>query len=187
MARPTSNLRLFVAIYPPEEVAERLVEALEALDLPMHRRTPREQIHMTLQFVGDTPVKDLDRVIESVARSTRGLGAFDLAPRRLMSLPERGRLRLVAAETDDPADMLEMQRRLATRLARRPRHKPGDRFLPHLTLCRFKPPVRHPAVDVPLDDVEPFHVARLMLMRSVLRPEGAEHDVVEVFELDSTP
>jgi 2'-5' RNA ligase len=183
MAKPRTNLRLFVGIYPPAETARQMLAALEDLDLPHHRRTPVEQLHMTLQFIGDTPVKDLEATVESVDRSRAGLPPFELAPLRLMALPKRGPSRLVAAETDAPPTLLELQRRLAARLAGNVRARPSDRFLPHLTLCRFRAPTRIEPLDDPLA-VAAFPVAELKLMRSTLHPDGAKHHEVAAFPLE---
>lgn len=172
-----ATLRLFVSIAAPEDAGRGLLRALRKLDLPpvaRHRETPVHQVHMTLQFIGDTPERDLPAVQESVERSASGLLAFDLRPQRLITLPERGWPRLVAARTDAPPSLLELQRRLATRLAHKPRRKSGDRFLPHLTLCRFTGGARAPRVDEPIE-LPPFRVAHVLLMRSILRPEGAVH------------
>lgn len=182
MTRPTRNLRLFVAIYPPPDTATALLEALGELDLPAHRPTPVGQVHMTLQFIGDTPVKEMERTIESVERSSSGLGPFDLTIHSLISLPERGRKRLVAAEADRPATLMEMQRRLATRLARKPRRRPGDRFRPHFTLCRFRKPAKMEPLEFALEKIM-FPVRRVALMRSELHSEGAKHALVAAVDL----
>ncbi len=175
-------MRLFVAAYPPPEVVRGMLAALKRLELPPHRLVPPEQVHLTLQFIGDTAPGRLDTVHESVERATGGLRAFDLTPRRLVRLPERGRARLVAVETDAPATLLELQRRLATRLARRTRHNPADRFRPHLTLCRFRQPSPLHEVDVAVD-VEGFTVDRILLMKSTLHSTGAQHVEVAQFVL----
>jgi 2'-5' RNA ligase len=103
---------------------------------------------------------------------------------RLVRLPERGHARLIAAEADQPAALMEMQRRLAHRLARNPREKAGERFLPHFTLARFTCPTRFDIKDedAPLS-CEPFTVHSVFLMKSALTPEGARHDVVNEFAM----
>lgn len=182
MPRPHPQVRLFVACYPPADAAHGLLESLEEIDLPRHRHTPVEQVHLTIHFIGETPVGDLTNVSESVQRSAAGLEAFLLTPRRLVSLPEKGAARLIAVETDAPAGLLEIQRRLVRRLARNPRKRTGDRFLPHLTLCRFKAPTRMARVEHEID-CPSFRVSRIALMRSTLTPGGVEHHEVETFEL----
>jgi len=178
-------LRLFASIEPPHEAARAMLKAVRALPaLPDLRETPHHQVHLTAQFIGDTRASDLDDVIESVERSCAGLGAFDLAPRRLISLPHGPIARLIACETDAPPALLELHRRLAHRLAHNARERSGDRFLPHFTLARFRRPARINPIESDVA-IPPFRVACVRLMRSVLRPSGAEHVAIHEATLAS--
>ena len=184
MSRSLTNLRLFVAVYPPPDVARALLDALSGLEVPPYRLVPQEQVHLTLHFVGDQPAAKLESTIESVKRAGTGLCGFDLKPDRLISLPTRGRARLIAAETDGPPPLLEVKRRLARSLSQAPRVDPGDRFLPHLTLCRFGSPASSPLVEEVIT-VAPFPVTEIVLMKSNLTPAGAQHHEVVAVELGS--
>ena len=168
---------MFVAVYPPMNVIEALLESLDALELPPHRLVRPDQIHLTLLFLGQLPSAELDATLETVQRATAGFAPFILAPSRLITLPERHAARLVAAEAEAPPTLLELHRRLASRLARRPRKRPSDRFRPHLTLCRFRSPRRMPPLNQPVS-VEPFEVRSIELMKSDLTPKGAIHEQV---------
>ncbi len=181
-ARPPRNLRLFVAVYPPPETAVALLAALTQLDLPPNRVVTSGQVHVTLHFIGETPESKVDAIAESVRHAAGGLASFALTPRRLITLPQRPPVRLVVAETDRPAALMELHRRLVTRLARNPRHRAGDRYRPHLTLCRLGSPAKLPAIEVPLG-VPPFMVQEIALVRSTLRPQGAHHETVRVIDL----
>lgn len=181
MSKPSTNLRLFVAIYPPPEIQRWLVNRLRKLTLPPHRPSELEQVHMTVQFIGDMLAPKLEATIESVRRSASGLSPFQLQPHTLISLPQQGAARLVAAECEAPPALLELQRRLAVRLADPKRRKREDGFLAHFTLCRFSPQMIEP-VDWPIE-CEPFPVARVMLMRSTLLPTGARHEEIVAVEL----
>lgn len=184
MSKPTTNLRLFVAAYPSEASARAMLRAVARLDLPPHRVTPFHQVHLTLQFIGDTPVKEMDSVTESVERSCSGVPPFTLTPARLLTLPlDAPRKRLIAATTDAPPPLLELVDRLGRRLAREPRQKPSDRYLAHLTLLRFRAPTRMDPIDRALE-APAFEVGRVSLMRSALRHTGAEHEAVAAWELD---
>ncbi|MEE9128991.1 MAG: RNA 2',3'-cyclic phosphodiesterase [Phycisphaerales bacterium] len=185
MSRPRSNLRLFVAIYPSLEMSAELARSLQQHELPEYRLVPSEQMHLTLHFIGDVPAKQLDTTIESVQRATSGISAFDLTVQRLITLGQRGQARLVAAETDRPPELLEIHRRLVTRLACSVRRNPNDRFRPHLTLCRFKKPTKRIALDSPLD-AGPFRVHQVVLMKSTLRSDGAQHHEVASSRLADT-
>ncbi len=159
-----------------------MLEALAALDLPAHRAVPAAQVHLTLQFIGDTEPRRLQEVAESVERSCAGLEAFALTPLRLIALPQKGPARLVAVETDAPATLMELQRRLAHRLARSVRDRAGDRFLPHMTLARLTTPGAVGSLPERLE-IPPFPIRRVSLMRSVLLPDGAEHREAAAFPL----
>ncbi len=174
-------LRLFVALYPPVEVAAAALGLLEGLGpLEPHRVTPVNQVHMTLQFVGETAERELPEVLESVRRSAAGLACFELKPTRLVTMPDRGDPRLIAMETDAPGPLLEVQQRLVKRLARKP--GTGSRFVPHITLLRFDNTSQAARIDAPVS-VPAFAVRAVVLVRSVLRTTGAEHVPVEVVEL----
>ena len=185
MSRPRSNLRLFIAIYPPLEMSAELVRSLQQHELPEHRLVPPQQVHMTLHFIGDVPTKQLDSTFESVQRATSGISAFNLTVYRLITFPHRGPARLVAAEMDRPPELLEIHRRLVTRLTCSTRDNPSHRFRPHLTLCRFKTPTKGIALDSPLD-AEPFPIQQVVLMKSTLRPDGAQHHEVASSRLANT-
>jgi 2'-5' RNA ligase len=183
LSRPTSNLRLFVAVYPPVEIVRSMLERVARLPLPNRARpTPAEQVHLTLQFIGDIPAAEMDDTIESVRRAASGLSAFTLHLQEVIALPERGPKRLLAAETDAPATLIELQKRLALRLAKNVRERPGGKYRPHITLCRFASPVKAytlEGVSTRLDGS--FAVERIALMRSTLSNVGAtHHEVVSV-------
>jgi 2'-5' RNA ligase len=58
-------------------------------------------------------------------------------------------------------------------------------FTPHLTLARFKMPVRldEPLPEIPVTDLPEFEVSALRLYRSHLSPKGARYEVVRDFPL----
>ncbi len=187
MSRPTANLRLFAAVYPPIEAARSMVELARGAAPETARLTPAEQVHLTVQFIGDTPSRLMQDVVESVERSCAGVRGFELRALRLIELPERGP-RLLAMETDAPAELLEIHRRMVHRLARSARAKSAEEFLPHLTLARYAPgpgsgPGGARASDLPRVELPAFAAGTVRLMRSTLGAGGARHHEVAAFEL----
>ena len=186
MGGGSPNIRLFVGIQPPETLRRQYLDALGGLDPapdPARRETPVEQVHLTLQFIGPVPQRELPETIESVERSAAGQPAFTLTPLRLVTFPERGTPRLIALELDAPAPLMEIRRRLVQRLAKRPRREDPNRFTPHITLCRFKPGAHpesvHHEVSLPS-----FDVREVVLFKSTLKPTGAVYAVVHSVGLD---
>ncbi|MEM7227915.1 MAG: RNA 2',3'-cyclic phosphodiesterase [Planctomycetota bacterium] len=171
----TGTWRLFVAAYPDASCAAALAGIVDRVcDLPAHRATPAHQIHLTLHFIGEVTARDTDDTIDTVRHAVHGITAFDLVPEKLIVLPRRGRSRVLAVETSAPSELLEVHRRLVARLAMAPRRRSGDRFVPHLTICRFAPPTDATCA-LPDVDVPPFSIQEIHVMRSVLHPDGAAH------------
>ncbi len=176
-SRGGTNLRLFVAAYPPPDVADAWLTSVSDLALPDHRLTPADQVHLTLQFIGDVDRRDLAATMESTERAAAACRAFELTPDRFLSLPEPNRdgrvdTRLVAIGAQAVSSLSTLHERLSQRLARRPRRR--EKFLPHWTLLRFRSPISGLVIDQPIDP-QPLLIDRISLMQSQLRPSGAEH------------
>jgi 2'-5' RNA ligase len=172
------TIRLFVAVYPPAAIAPAMLDAARACVLPAHRLTDAEQLHMTLVFIGERRAGELGDVIESVDRACAGIGAMTLTPTRVFTIPtpsQGGPARLLALGTDAPGHFRELQRRLATRLARADEKRKA--FEPHITLARFAPGQTCQAIDKAVE-LGAFSVDRVRLMQSVQTRERAEHRVV---------
>jgi len=183
-------LRLFVAIYPPPLVAERLLShaAAALISVPSHRIVAADHIHLTLAFIGETTARDLRSVTESVERACAGIAPFALTPLRLCTVPlppDDAPARLLAAFTDAPSPVMELHKRLAARLTKDKRK--SNRFAPHLTLRRFPQHAtpgesRAGRIDVPIDET-PFIVSEVALVASVLSHQGARHERVHTIAL----
>lgn len=188
MNRIRGITRLFVAAYPPMESREAVRSSIDLYQLAHHALVHPEQLHLTLQFIGQTPAGRLDSVLESVRRSASGISGFDLTPRRICTLPTIGSPRVVAVLTDSPAPMIELQRRLAHRFARGgvggklADGSQDSHFVPHITVARFDHGISATRIDEP-HLLPAFPIRSIHVMKSELRPGGAKHTVVEEIQL----
>jgi 2'-5' RNA ligase len=178
-----SSFRLFVAISPDAAASAALHGAATAMEarLPPHRVMPADQLHLTLAFIGDTRAKEVRDVKESVDRSCAGLKPFMLTAQRIVTIPtpeDGGPPRLIAAVTDSPPTLLEVQRRLAQRLTKPKKNGRRSRFLPHLTLARYRHGETSDAVDEALATPAPWLVEGCTLFASVLTAHGSVYEVV---------
>lgn len=175
-------MRLFAAIYPPREAVEAALRALGSVAGLPGKPAPIEAVHLTLLFIGEVDRRQLKDVTESVERSAAGIARGTLRLHRLVNWPTEQDARMAVVLADASAEVLEIQRRLAKRLARHPRAKGGDRFTPHLTLQRYPHGSKPPDLDVPLEPVE-VPVTEVVLVESILSAAGARHVALERFEL----
>lgn len=177
-----NSLRLFVAAYPPTDVVSLLMGHASGL-LPRDAKpTTPDQLHLTLLFLGNVRASDVAAVSESIDRAASGRVSCELVLHGVGCLPEVGEPRLLAALGDANGNLLELQRRLASRLSTvRPRAS-RDKFTPHLTLARFQPGTARTG----MASIEPVRwaVQAVRLMRSDLRPSGAVHTLVHEASLD---
>jgi len=161
--------RLFIAVWPPEEVVADLT-ALHRKDQRGVRFVPPESWHITLRFLGEARPDDVRAALEgwSMPAATVRLGpAVDVLAERALVLPASG--------LDDIAD--EVAERTA-HLGEPPR----KRFIGHLTLARVKPYAQMPRVLGSMLDAE-FVADEVALVQSRLDPAGARYETIDTWPL----
>jgi RNA 2',3'-cyclic 3'-phosphodiesterase len=168
--------RAFVAVRPPDTVLDTVAARFEGVALPPGgRRMPREQWHLTVQFLGNAV--DLEAVSAGLQGLTMPAGRLQLSGAGTLP-PERRSKYLVLFVREG----LEWMRALASEVAARVAplgHVPEAReYTPHLTLARFKARVdlREPCTTFGPEPVgDPWNVGEIVLFESRLHQSGAEH------------
>ena len=181
-------IRAFLALPLPDAVIAPLSLAQSRLRLPVPPARPvaRENLHLTLVFLGEQRPDMLEALHEELA--LRQPAGFTL---RLDGLGVFGGDRphnLHARVAPEPA-LSALQARL-DRAARMQGMRPERRrFTPHVTLARLRPGDIGPAAlagaieRVGALDARPFAVDRFALFRSHLRRDGAQYDMLAEYPL----
>lgn len=173
--------RLFVAIRPPEEIRDILIDAMD--DGADFRWQGDEQLHLTLRFVGEVErplANDL-----ALALQTLHAAPFELRLSGLGSFDHRGGGALWAGvEPKEPV------RALAARVERLCQSigLPAETraFLPHITLARWsgkRSRVARAFLDGRGVTSPPFTVDHFTLFESRLSRHGAHYEPVETYAL----
>jgi 2'-5' RNA ligase len=126
-------IRLFVALPLPEDVTDSLL----ALDqgVPGARWSTREQLHLTLRFIGEVDGRDASAIDETLAAISappftlqlKGVGAFGgKNPRALWAG--------VAANEA----LIHLQRKIESTIQRLGFHAEERKYTPHVTLARLR-------------------------------------------------
>jgi RNA 2',3'-cyclic 3'-phosphodiesterase len=166
------HARLFLGLPLPPHAVERLApwQARELRDI---RVVPPAHLHVTLAFLGSTPVVRFREIADALAAAADGKG------RPVLTVSRYRETRSVAMLVLD--DLEARATRLADglhgRLERLGVYEPERRaWLPHLTVARFRrPPRLRPALP-DLGDVVPSDAAVYL---SRLRPGGAQYEILE--------
>lgn len=183
------RLRLFVAVSVPEDrlrAASGVVEAIKPA-FPGARWTDLANQHVTLKFLGWTTADKLGEIEGALGVVAAAHAPAPLLIGALGAFPSTRRVRVVWLGLDDPEGLLA---RLASDLdgALAPLRFPTEdrAFTAHLTLARFKTPLRMkdewPDATV---GAEPWTVDAIELWRSHLSPKGARYEVIARFPLAS--
>jgi 2'-5' RNA ligase len=185
-ARPEAKpLRLFVAIEIPETAKDAVEEVFapwrEAF--PKARWVPRENMHVTLKFLGRTWPRLTDWVPEQVEAAVAEVSRFTARLQGVGSFPSAKRGRALWAGFDDTDGIAALAAEIETALAD---EFPAEKrpFHPHLTVARSEPPLKLPAgysgTELESDEWEVDHV---VLFRSHLRRPAPLYEPLARFRL----
>jgi 2'-5' RNA ligase len=173
------RLRLFCALRLPDETVEQLLAwQREALpDREGLRPIRREQLHVTLAFLGTRPITDVPAVSEALEDASAGVEIPSLTPRRYRETRSVGMIVL----EDEGERATRLAERLHKRLERaRVYRREKRKWLPHLTVARFRAP---PKLQLEPPDLGAFSPSEAAVYHSVLRPGGAQYEVLQTVAL----
>jgi 2'-5' RNA ligase len=188
--------RTFIAIVLPEPIIRQLAQVQRQLErqapLESVRWVKPEGIHLTLKFLGDTPVGKLDAIRAALAAvaSRASPCAFTVGGLGCFPNPRRPRVIWVGVQTAG-GELAALQRAVEAAMAPLGFPPEGREFTPHLTLGRVRD--RIPSADLSrlgalvsstdigtLGEVQAHSFA---LIQSVLKPSGAEYTPLAEFRM----
>ena len=190
------TMRTFIAIPLPHPLLEKLAALQRKLEQQAPHRSVRwvrvEGIHLTLKFLGDTLTEKLPEIEQALAAVAHYAPACTFTVGELGCFPNPRRPRVVWVGVQEPTGRLvALQDGIEEVLAPWGYEPEGRGFTPHLTLGRVRRKIARSDVarvgevvtgttvgllaEVPAD--------RFALIRSVLKPSGAEYTTLEEFPL----
>jgi RNA 2',3'-cyclic 3'-phosphodiesterase len=166
------QIRLFLGLRLPDDVLDE-VERWQREQLRDVRVVPRENLHVTLAFLGRRPAGDLQSIVDALRNASEGAGEIGLTPSRyretrsvgmLVLEDDGGRAALFAGAVQERLERLGVYRR------------EGRPWLPHLTVARWRERPRLHPEPPPVGTFVPSDAAAYL---SRLHPGGAVYDVLE--------
>lgn len=144
MAVTDQQIRLFIAIDPPEEARQVLAETINELEKSIPtgvRWVQPHRIHLTVKFLGDVSNSALDDLLAAIEQASNDFldGNFDLNLFGLGVFPNRSRPRVLWAGVQGNLDSLEkLHHAVDSAVSRLGFSLDQDPYRPHLTLGRPK-------------------------------------------------
>ena len=137
----SETIRSFIAIELPETIISsigKVQQGMKSYGLKMKWVRP-ESIHLTLKFLGNIPVDDLDRVGDAMTDTAENFGPVSLAARGIGVFPNMRRPRVVwVGISGQVQQLVDVQAALDERLMKIGFTKEKRSFKGHLTLGRIK-------------------------------------------------
>jgi RNA 2',3'-cyclic 3'-phosphodiesterase len=170
------HARLFCGLRFPDDVVDAL-SAWQARQIRGGRLVPREHLHVTLAFLGHRPLRELTQIVDALRRAAQAARPIRLMSKGYRETRSVGMLTL----TDEGGSAALLADDLQGRLERLGVYRRERRpWLPHVTVVRFREPLRLRPPVPDLGEIVPSDAAAFI---SQLRPTGARYVVLESFAL----
>ena len=180
-----AKLRLFIAVELPPKVVRHLTDIVGSLRAArMHgiRWVNLQGVHLTLKFLGSTPVEQVSPITGAISAAADGVPPFTVHVHGLGAFPGMHAPRVLwTAIQGDLDPLMALQRKVEEELERVGFDSDNRPFSPHLTLGRVRE--RLEAQDIerlarasgPIQHMDPvpLRVRTISLMESRLTGSGA--------------
>ncbi|WP_114783390.1 RNA 2',3'-cyclic phosphodiesterase [Botryobacter ruber] len=177
------TLRLFVAAALPPALTEYLARESAQYQDTSVRLVPAQNLHLTLFFIGGTPLEALPELEEKIQQAVLPHAPFQLTLQCLEPGPRPRKPRLVWARFQESHPFEQLVRDLTLHLSPQPQQQ--KKAIPHITVARFrkgKPvPASLPTIQPPEEIT--FTVATVGLWKSELVAPHPVYSVLRDFPL----
>ncbi|APF20683.1 2'-5' RNA ligase [Caldithrix abyssi DSM 13497] len=185
------TIRSFVAIELPADLKKQIDQYQRQLK-PLCRHTRwvnSKGLHITLKFLGEQEPDLIDRVQQNLFHVQGAVKPFRLTVKNFGAFPGKRSPRVLwLGVVSQPLEAVhDLFQFIEENLHGLGFVKEKRRFSPHLTLARVKQPGRFDPLweYVQKHPFEPytFEVNKIVLMRSILKPQGAEYRPIATYSL----
>jgi len=148
----------------------------------------RENLHLTLKFLGEIGESSYKRIVESLGPSLSEFSSFEVNLKGTGFFPSVSDLRVIWIGMNAP-EIVYIQKEIDDTL-KSMGFKEDRKFVPHLTVSRVKSSLnKKPLLNV-LDEYKNFDfgsdmVTKINFKKSTLTPEGPIYETLKEFELKS--
>ncbi len=189
-----SVIRSFIAIDLSPDIRQSLdrisTQLRQQIQAAPVRWVPAANIHLTLKFLGDVSLANLDVLKELIQSEVARYTPFELSVGEVSAFPSIRRVRVLIVKVQAPAELSTLQHGLEEQ-SRRLGYEPETRpFTPHLTLGRVNRNASQAQIDqigqalekTKIGFLGAMQVESVNLYRSDLHPTGAVYTCLHTAE-----
>ncbi len=183
-------IRTFIAVEissSVRQVASSLIEECRSMGVDA-KWVAVDQMHITLQFLGNVREKDLHIVCRSLTHAVRPVAPFDVICRGIGAFPHLDRPRVIWLGVEQGhAEFVELQGRVEAAMRDVGFRGESRRFEPHLTLGRLRtaggPELAEYLQSHQETEAAAFDVSEVLVIASHLDRHGSRYEVLGRAEL----
>jgi len=180
------TIRAFIAIKIPDEIKSKFGEVQRKLRVPGAdvRWVKPGNAHITLQFLGDTPVEKIEPIESALSRVATSHRPFDITITGLGVFPSLKRPRVIWIGIVEGANpLISLQASVVEEMTNLGYESEKRAYSPHITLGRVKSAKN---VDKLISSLEAarefragnFRATEIHLIRSILSSEGPSYSTI---------
>lgn len=184
-----SEPRLFLALKLPPNFLKRLEEYQNQLDQKYFKIIPLNQLHLTLLFLGETPLEKVEPLKQVIERMAADFQPSPLIFETIEYGPFLSNPRLIWLKGIPNSSFINFKTQLRNEIQKELKlDLSADQqvFLPHITLARFKNHFATPLPPLP-DSSFFYHFSfvpnQLWLIQSILHKTGPQYFDLAQFKL----
>jgi RNA 2',3'-cyclic 3'-phosphodiesterase len=185
-------IRCFVAIEIPDELKSKIDDYIFSLKqfAPKIKWIKANNLHITLKFLREVPQNLLQKVQSELSAVSNIVNPFTMSIRGAGFFPNQNKPRVVrlGLQNDKKNSIFKLHEWIDKKLDPLGFEREKRRFSPHLTLGRIKFPDNYHDLSEYINQNEfrssSFNVSQIVLIKSVLRPTGAEYSQIKTYPFE---
>jgi RNA 2',3'-cyclic 3'-phosphodiesterase len=193
-----SVIRAFIAINLSPEIYTNLEKLVSQVKQRLQGNPIRwvavDHIHLTLKFLGDVSVSNLNILTELIQTEASQLQEFEISVGKIGAFPSVHRPRVIWVGVEAPPNLFDLQRKLEIGTSRLGYMREERKFSPHLTIGRIPRNANSDSVskvskllsEIKIGYLGAACIRDVHLFRSDLHPGGAVYTKLFSGELNKT-
>ncbi len=182
-----SKKRLFIAIDLPQDIKESIYERCLIIKDTNLRLISKDNIHITLRFIGDVDDGQIIIVKEALRQTVKKMVSFHFRiSNNLSCFPkiEKAKVLFIGIEKREES-FLGLSQILEEELCRASFKKETRQYIPHITLARTKNPCNIIDIvkEIRFDLNEEIFCNKVTLFESILRRNGPQYNIIGEYDL----
>ncbi len=175
-------LRCFIAIEIPETIKKSVADIIGSLKKSGSdvKWVPDENIHITLQFLGETEESIIPDIKEALYKILAPYSPFYIKIADVGCFPSGRRPRIIWVGMEESQPLINIYKDISGEMVKFGYQKEERGFTPHLTIGRVKSnrnmgELLSKLEEFKITDFPDFEVRNITLMKSELKPSGAKY------------